>query len=81
MYSRLRIGERIVLPRMREWIEIFSHLTFTPPQGVLPRMREWIEIACQITHSLLAVVLSRMREWIEIAIVNPFFAKRPFSLV
>ena len=35
---------RIVLPRMREWIEITTDLFSQYNAQVLPRMREWIEI-------------------------------------
>ena len=61
-----------VLPRMREWIEIFSRTSISGGMPVLPRMREWIEISLRHCIILSITVLPRMREWIEIAFSSRF---------
>ena len=40
-----------VLPRMREWIEIYCHYTLHGHTVVLPRMREWIEMMESIQNA------------------------------
>ena len=57
---------KLVLPRMREWIEIVNDNIVDNKLCVLPRMREWIEISVLRASSASQAVLPRMREWIEI---------------
>ena len=65
-FSGSPIGCIVVLPRMREWIEIIARASSRQSTAVLPRMREWIEILREQLKQKAGSVLPRMREWIEI---------------